>query len=293
MEKLRDLGESVRGVIASAAAGLAGRLVCHPVDTIKSQLQAGVSPTWSFRAMYRGLGVALGGGIPATVMYLNTYDYSKAYLSREDLGLPSFAVHLTAGMVAETVSCLVFVPVDVIKERMQIQGLRPEKSPTNKSVYYRNTRDAIWQILAKEGIAYGFYKGYGATLLSFGPFSAAYFAIYESLKPLVAIRLGKAGKDGEETLLSNIVASASAGALASWLTNPLDLAKLRLQVDRMGGRSTAGGADSTLGMLRLVYRHSGVQGLYRGAFARVLFHAPSTAVTIVAFDEAKKVLAPR
>ena len=110
-------------------------------------------------------------------------------------------------------------------------------------------------------------------------------------------RVEMAEYDCNDVVLAVTAASASAGALASWLTNPLDLAKLRLQVARMDvGSSTAvrrGGADSTFGMLRLVYQHSGVRGLYRGAFARVLFHAPSTAVTIVAFEEAKRLLAPR
>ena len=39
----------------------------------------------------------------------------------------SFAVHFAAGILAETVACLVYVPVDVIKERLQIQQ--------NKSIF--------------------------------------------------------------------------------------------------------------------------------------------------------------
>ena len=38
-------------------------------------------------------------------------------------GLPGPVVHLRAGMIAETVSCVIFVPVDVVKERLQ-QRLR-------------------------------------------------------------------------------------------------------------------------------------------------------------------------
>ena len=298
------LSESARSFLASAAAGLTGRCVCHPMDTVKAQLQAGKPAVWKLRALYRGVGVALLGGIPATAIYLNTYDYAKDWLTDRNTSIPSFAVFLGAGMVAETVSCIIFVPVDVIKERMQVQGVRATAS-AKAGTYYRNSIDAVKQIARSEGVFRGLYKGYGATLLSFGPFSAIYFALYEGLKPEVAQYLssaasssssnGSSSKSEKGTFVSNLIASASAGAIASWVTNPLDLAKLRMQIARMGeapsGAAAAGlNLDSTAGMLRYVYRSNGLQGLYRGAFTRIFFHAPNTAVTIVAFEEAKKLL---
>ena len=66
------------------------------------------------------------------------------------------------------------MPIDVVKERLQVQ-----KSTTSVSSY-RNTNDAFRKILQTEGIR-GIYKGYGATLLSFGPFSAFYFLFYENV----------------------------------------------------------------------------------------------------------------
>ena len=46
---------------------------------------------------------------------------------------------------------------------------------------YRNDVDAIRQILRSEGTR-GLYRAYGATVMSFGPFSALYFLFYEKLK---------------------------------------------------------------------------------------------------------------
>ena len=46
---------------------------------------------------------------------------------------------------------------------------------------YRNDIDAIRQILKTEG-ARGLYRAYGATVMSFGPFSALYFLFYEKFK---------------------------------------------------------------------------------------------------------------
>lgn len=46
---------------------------------------------------------------------------------------------------------------------------------------YNSDLDAIRQILRSEGTR-GFYRAYGATVMSFGPFSALYFLFYEKLK---------------------------------------------------------------------------------------------------------------
>ena len=58
------------------------------------------------------------------------------------------------------------------------------------------------QIKKTEGIR-GLYRAYGATVLSFGPFSALYFLFYENLKGLmvnndVSQYLKKVNKEGEE-----------------------------------------------------------------------------------------------
>ena len=41
-------------------------------------------------------------------------------------------------------------------------------------------------------------------------------------------------------------------------------------------------------MLKKVYVQDGMRGLFRGAGARVLFHTPSTAITMAIFEECKK-----
>lgn len=53
-----------------------------------------------------------------------------------------------------------------------------------KSYKYSNDIDAVKQILKHEGVR-GIYKAYGATVFSFGPFSALYFLFYENLKGMI------------------------------------------------------------------------------------------------------------
>ena len=99
--------------------------------------------------------------------------------------MQEFSVHFSSGMLAEAVTCIIYVPVDVVKERMQVQ--RRERSLTSNKkpqlYQYKGSWDALQQIIRTEGMK-GIYRGYGATLASFGPFSALYFVFYERCKTI-------------------------------------------------------------------------------------------------------------
>ena len=58
------------------------------------------------------------GAVPATALYFGSYEYfkSRSY-DNEMLTKNRFVAHLAGGMFAEAISCIIFVPVDVIKER--------------------------------------------------------------------------------------------------------------------------------------------------------------------------------
>jgi len=52
-----------------------------------------------------------------------------------------------------------------------------------RSYNYSSDYNAFKEILKVEGIR-GLYRAYGATVMSFGPFSALYFMFYENFKGL-------------------------------------------------------------------------------------------------------------
>jgi hypothetical protein len=184
-------------------------------------------------------------------------------------------VHSSLLQFREAVACVVYVPVDVIKERLQVQG------KDANDIRYKGGADALVKIWHSEGV-HGIYRGYGATLMSFGPFSALYFVFYERFKSWSEDLTGSATL----SLPWLIVSSASAGALASFLTSPLDMAKLRLQVERGRNQSTPSTVIPYRGIvdcLQQAYTRGGIRnGLFRGAGARVLHFVPATSKWVIA-----------
>jgi hypothetical protein len=253
-----------------------------PIDVLTRTFR-----TEGITGLYRGFGAILLGGTPGTMVYLCSYDIIKDRLSslntRDDT---DFVVHFAAGMLAETLACIIYVPVDVIKERLQVQHSSTSNSGSSthtniNNPNYRNSMDALRQIAKNEGLS-GIYRGYGATLASFGPFSALYFVVYERLK-----RFSRKPNDDHDLPFSSIVlCSCTAGAFASWLTSPLDMAKLRLQVQRgnVASEPTMVVYRGMVDCLATAYRHGGVAALFRGAGARVLHFAPGTTITMTCYE---------
>jgi len=320
-------------MLASAFAGGLARFPCHPIDTVKARMQVqtwgidsvnsiareqtivyrnfldGLRTTWrleGIRGLYRGFGPTVLGSMPASCLYFTTYEFSKTRIAKaqgltSDESLP-FMVTFSSGIIAETVSCLLWVPIDVVKERMQIQNsprnaLSAELKTKFGDGFYSSGLDAFRSIKRTEGFV-GFYRGYGATVMSFGPFSALYFMFYENFKSigeplLLGTERSKHKIVSELPFWAFMTCGALAGACASFFTNPLDLVKLRMQVQRQ--RQAAAAIKSTEGQYRNMFdgltklwRSEGVPGMFRGVGARVAFHAPATAINMALFEEIKK-----
>lgn len=186
-------------------------------------------------------------------------------------------------MLAETIACIVYVPVDVIKERLQVQSLTLTNS-------YLGSFHAMKQIMKTEGFS-GIYKGYWATLASFGPYSAIYFVLYEKFKDYARhYQQSKALPTQELSLPLLLLSSSSAGAIASWLTSPLDMAKLRMQIQR-GAQSSSSPTEITyrgfIHCLQMTLKQQGIPGLFRGAGARVLHFVPSMTIVMTAYEKCR------
>lgn len=162
--------------MAGGAAGLAQSFICSPVELAKTRLQLGggnqgpiaclaaIARAEGPRGLFRGLGLTALRDAPG----LSTYFLSYELLTRTPDGSPSGIFHtLMAGGLAGVFSWLVSFPVDVVKSRVQADGLDGPRR-------YTGAVDCVRQSVAAEG--YGFLtRGLGSVLLRAFPTNAACF----------------------------------------------------------------------------------------------------------------------
>ena len=163
--------------LAGAAAGLAQSFFTSPMELAKSRLQVSngtkgpidclrkIYTHEGIRGIFKGLSITILREIPAFSSYFVTYEL----LTRSSDNAPiSTGTMLVAGGLAGTVSWVLVYPVDVIKSRIQIDGLTETK--------YENSLHCLKKSIASEG--YGFlYRGLSPTILRAFPVNAATFAV--------------------------------------------------------------------------------------------------------------------
>ncbi|KAI0013144.1 mitochondrial carrier [Xylariaceae sp. FL0662B] len=225
-------------MIAGGFGGTTGDMLMHSLDTVKTRQQGDphVPPKYSSlgssyytiwrqegirRGLYGGWLPAMMGSFPGTVLFFGTYEWSKRHML--DYGIQSHISYLTAGFIGDFAASIVYVPSEVLKTRLQLQGRY--NNPSFKSGYnYRGTWDAARTIVRTEGLS-ELFSGYKATLYRDLPFSAFQFMFYEQFQTWA--REWKQSREIGVRL--ELLTGAAGGGLAGVLTCPLDVVKTRLQ----------------------------------------------------------------
>ena len=281
--------------VSGLISGTMNKFITHPFDTIKAKIQihqlyfnslqnvhrTGFINTarrtlkdHGVKEFYRGVTLVCVMGAPASSLFFGSYQYFKNVLSETSLGPHEMTRNFVAANLAEAVSCVLWVPIDVLKERLQVQR---ELGFTQ----YRTGIQSLMHVLRNESYT-SLYRAYGATLLSFGPFIGTNLMLYEKLKKWMQSE----GKD--HGFFRSFSASLVTGMAASLLTNPFDVARFRMQVQRA---EMAGGSIHSLeegsygyknvfdGIAKIVQRE-GLLALWRGCGARIIHMSAQAAVNL-------------
>lgn len=225
-------------MLAGGSGGLIGDLFMHSLDTVKTRQQGdpNMPPKYGTmtetygkifrqegfrRGLYSGVTPAMLGSFPGTVIFFGTYEWTKRQFI--DRGMMPTVAYAASGLVGDFAASFVYVPSEVLKTRLQLQGRF--NNPFFYSGYnYRGTFDATRTIVRTEGISALFY-GYKATIFRDLPFSALQFTFYEQEQRWAKQWVGS--KDIGLPL--EIITGMSAGGMAGVITCPLDVVKTRIQ----------------------------------------------------------------
>ncbi|KAG7344593.1 mitochondrial carrier protein [Nitzschia inconspicua] len=234
-------------LIAGGLAGTSVDVALFPIDTIKTRLQSpqGFLQAGGFRGIYNGLGAAAVGSAPGAALFFSTYETCKPILlsqlqqqrqyplgDDDDFTTQQHSValsHMLAASIGEAAACLVRVPTEVIKAKMQTN--------TDHALSLTNTIRLVWNethggspLSQWTG---GLYRGYGITLMREIPFAMIQFPIYEYCKVYWADQY----RHGVPVNPIEAAACGSfSGGIAAAVTTPLDVIKTRLMLgsDREG-----------------------------------------------------------
>ncbi|KAJ1821364.1 S-adenosylmethionine transporter [Coemansia sp. RSA 2671] len=257
---------------AGGFAGMAVDVALFPLDTIKTRLQAkaGFMASGGFRGIYSGLSSAVIGSSPGAAMFFLTYEQVKAGCEKRVSPKYQPFVHMFAASAGEIAACLVRVPTEVTKQRLQAKH-HPSLSTAIRGTY------------AAEGLL-GFYRGYLTQVVREIPFTCIQFPIYEYLKQSHTLRRGRPIKSWEAAVCGSL-----AGGTAAALTTPLDVVKTRVMLSTkgMGAHLEYSGIVSTL---TRIAREEGMRALFSGIVPRTIWISVGGFVFLGSYEKVKSML---
>eukprot|EP00397_Hematodinium_sp_SG-2012_P034810 GEMP01037372.1.p1 GENE.GEMP01037372.1~~GEMP01037372.1.p1 ORF type:complete len:269 (+),score=52.01 GEMP01037372.1:95-901(+) len=251
-------------LLAGGCAGTSVDVALFPIDTVKTRLQApeGFLKSGGFRGIYSGLSIAAIGSAPSAALFFSAYEGMKP-VTRSAFGDNWFS-HASAASVGEVIACLVRVPVEVVKQRMQ-------------AGQYKTLPEGIRAISNSPGGICTFYNGFFITVWREIPFSFIQFPLYERLKIICAERQGS-----ETTPIQGACCGSISGGVAASVTTPLDVLKTRVMLhkDRI----------SAVEVCKSILKNERVGALWSGVGPRTMWISIGGFVFFGAYEEAKSLL---
>ncbi|KAK4395789.1 Mitochondrial magnesium exporter 1 [Sesamum angolense] len=251
-----------REFLWGAIAGAFGEGMMHPVDTIKTRMQSQaffsgsknqnsalqlVRAVWAtdgLAGFYRGIAPGIMGSLATGATYFGVIESTKKWMEESHPSLGGHWAHFISGALGDTLGSFIYVPCEVMKQRMQVQGSKKywtsvmvkegsrAKHGMHMYGYYSGMFQAGCSIWKEQGLK-GLYAGYWSTLARDVPFAGLMVTFYEAFKNMT--QYGKQNLFPNANLHSNssfegLLLGGLAGGLSAYLTTPLDVVKTRLQV---------------------------------------------------------------
>lgn len=269
-------------LIAGGCCGLAVDTFLFPIDTCKTRLQSenGFWIAGGFRGIYNGILPVIAASVPIAATFFcvyytanicfppfinlsvpNTFTYNDSdgwqpsTRSILMIFLIKFLLNSLAASLGEMCAGLIRVPVEIIKQKRQVSKIQ-----------YR-TMDILLHAYRSDGLVNGIYRGYGITIMRDIPFSMIQYPLWELLKAVTTPKLTPNWK-----LFVEACDGSVAGAIASAITTPLDVAKTRIQLaDSEQNPDYKHSHTNPLRILRSLYRQKGIPGIFSGFVPRVIW----------------------
>lgn len=267
-------GNVLISALAGGLACAASTSILHPIDTIKTRVQASTLsfpetisklPQMGVHGFYRGSIPAILGQFTSHGIRTGIFEASKLVMINVAPNLSEIQAQSIASFCSTVIGTAVRIPCEVLKQRLQA-GI------------FDNVGEAIVGTWHQDGLK-GFFRGTGATLFREVPFYVAGMGLYAESKKLVQKSLGRELEPWE-----TIAVGALSGGFAAVLTTPFDVMKTRMMT------APQGRAVTMLMVAKSILHQEGPLGLFKGALPRFIWIAPLGAMNFAGYELTKKAM---
>lgn len=182
------------------------------------------------------------------------------------------AYNFGIGSVAGAIGATAVYPIDLVKTRMQNQ-----RKVASGEVLYKHSWDCFTKVIRNEGFT-GLYRGLVPQLVGVAPEKAIKLTMNDLMRSVLR------QPDGSISLPAECLSGGIAGGSQVVFTNPLEIVKIRLQVQ---GEMALVAGTPRVGAWTIV-KELGITGLYKGASACLLRDIPFSAIYFSAYSNLKR-----
>ncbi|EDK40270.2 hypothetical protein PGUG_04368 [Meyerozyma guilliermondii ATCC 6260] len=277
------MSDTAREITYGSVAGMCGKLVEYPFDTIKVRLQSSahfrssstiqaIKETYTqegiVNGFYKGLKAPLVGACLETAVLFSSYQWALAkFKENKKCDEVSLAVKSGCGGFSGFMAAFVLTPVELVKCRLQVENVMGGHSVATQ--YGK----VIRTIIRSDGVL-GLWSGLLSTMIREIGGTAIWFTTYEYC-------LQKFGENSPLTTKHYLFSGALAGITFNLSMFPVDTIKSNIQVSHGSIVNTAA---------RLLAAPGGIRNLYHGLGITLIRAAPANALIFYAYETMKTIL---
>ncbi|KAL7581228.1 hypothetical protein ACA910_006007 [Epithemia clementina (nom. ined.)] len=286
--KSSALLDGLRSGAASGMAAACSKTLLQPLDAIKTLQQYQKTGQAQQRALstleaaqtlirrpggianfYAGLGVAVVGSIPGVALYFGLYQFFKEKFSQTEWGAEHRTVSIAlAAAIGNTVASAARTPYEVLKQKLQM-GTYSSFGAAARAVLAH----PVDSLFPKGGVLIQIARDV--------PYAVVTLLVYETLQEAFRSRI----LSDEKKKKWDFMIGGFAGGVGSWVTNPMDVLKTRLQTD---SANVYGG--SILQCAGMVWKEGGAPAFLRGSVPRLMHKVPANCFFFLFYEMFRRVL---
>jgi len=295
-----ESGSVITGLIYGGFASCVAETVTMPVDVVKTRLQmdgsgGSIKQYAGTMDCARKLTAAEGPsalfkGLPPALVRQSTYGSLRYGLYgpiKNAMGItPGQPVPLwkkiVAGGTAGAVASAVANPTDLMKVRLQTDGMMKDAEGNLLPKRYAGMVDAFFSIVKEEGVA-GLWTGVGPTMGRATALAAAELATYDEVKGLLKAKAGFT--DGLALTCCTALASGYVSTVAS---SPFDVVKSRVMGQALNPDGTGTLYSGMVDCFVKCSQKEGPMSLYNGFWPNFGRVVPRVTIVFIVMEQLKK-----